>query len=155
MVNDLRQHNGAKPHPLKSAIIEDAFGRIQAGETLEEIAARHNIARVTLKGWLLSMGDEYQQMRSDYIDHQLAEAMDLIDTSQDQLSLARAREQFRCRSFIAERRDRRYASKQEMSVTQVSVDINGLLDQRMARIASSVSTPIDSTCTQVETDDAR
>jgi len=142
---------GRPQHPLKSAIIEDALVRIQGGETLEEIAASHNVARITLQGWMLSLGDEYQQLRSDYIDHQLAEAMVAIDSAQDNLSIARAREAFRARSWIAERRDRRYASKQEMSVTQVTVDINGLLDQRMARIASSVST-VDSTCSQVETD---
>lgn len=116
---------GRPQHPLKSAIIEDALVRIQGGETLEEIAASHNIARITLQGWMLSLGDEYQQLRSDYIDHQLAEAMVAIDSAQDNLSIARAREAFRARSWIAERRDRRYSQQQaQTSFGQAGITIN-------------------------------
>ena len=119
----LARANNRHPVPLdqKATILDDAVGRIDR-ETLEQIAQSHGITKRTLNTWLMGL-DGYTELRQAVIDSQLAEAMEAIDTADDTFPLARAREMFRSRSWMAERRDSRYAAKQEVQSTRIQVVI--------------------------------
>lgn len=108
----------------KLAIIEQAKQRIIDGDTLNKIAADHGITSRTLKYWLSSLGDEYEQLRKAWIDSMLADATDAIDRADDAFPLARAREQFKAAAWYAERRDKRYQPKQDQSSSGVTIVIN-------------------------------
>jgi len=45
----------------------------------------------TLNAWLMSMGEEYRELRQLWIDNMLAEAKEEIDNVTDNFPLARAR----------------------------------------------------------------
>jgi hypothetical protein len=130
---------------------DEIIRRVSQGHSLSSIAQSLGLSKQAISKQLTD-DPEYQAAIQDYHDSRIDAAEQMILESVDQVDVARARSYWSSVSWRAERLDRRYAAKQEMSVTQVSVDINGLLDQRMARIASSVQQPIDSTCSQVETD---
>jgi len=50
-------------------ILEDAKERILKNHTLEQIAKSHGITKRTLNTWLMSLGDEYQELRQYCIDN--------------------------------------------------------------------------------------
>ena len=52
------------PLERKKLILKDAKKRILLNHTLEEIAISHNITKRTLNTWLMSLGEEYQELRS-------------------------------------------------------------------------------------------
>ena len=108
----------------KLTIIEQAKQRIIDGETLDSIAADHNITSRTLRYWLASLGDEYEALRKAWIDNMLADATQAICDSTDVFPLARAREQFKAAAWYAERRDKRYQPKQDQSSTGVTIVIS-------------------------------
>ena len=111
------------PAPIKNAILEDAKSLILAGKTIDEIAAKHGVAHLTLSLWRHGLGDEYQDLRRAWIDGMLSEAGTLLKEAPDVLSLARARELQRRAQWYAERRDRqRYGDKQEVTVNVTSMD---------------------------------
>jgi len=58
------------PIDRKQTILED--------DTLEQIAKSHGITKRTLNTWLMSLGDEYQELRQLCIDNMLAEALEEI-----------------------------------------------------------------------------
>lgn len=132
---------GRPPNPHKQTIIEDAKQRIIDGhETLDAIAADHGITSRTLRTWLSALGDEYQQIRSAWIDAMLADAIEeqdkaieAIRSAEEMFPLARARElmkasdsRFKTAAWYAERRDRqRYGVQQSQnSVSDLNVVIN-------------------------------
>ena len=98
------------PAELRQKILEDAKERIMAGDTIDEIATKHNIAKRTLNYWLSSMGEEYQELRRAWIDQMLAEASEKLEETDESgnapLRLARARELWKRATWYAERRDR-------------------------------------------------
>ncbi len=47
----------------KEFILADAKERILKNHTLEQIAQSHKITKRTLNTWLMSLGDEYQELR--------------------------------------------------------------------------------------------
>jgi hypothetical protein len=53
----------------KQNILEDAKKRILKNHTLEQIAKSHSITKRTLNTWLMSLGDEYQELRQYCIDN--------------------------------------------------------------------------------------
>jgi len=73
------------PLDRKQLILEDAKERILENHTLEQIAQSHKITKRTLNTWLMSLGDEYQELRQLCIDNMLAEALDEIDNSESKL----------------------------------------------------------------------
>lgn len=98
----------------KQAILADAKVRIMDGHTLEQIAVSHGITKRTLNTWLMAMGEEYQDLRQAWIDNLLSEAKEELDNAQDNFPLARAREQWKAATWMAERRDaQRYGQKVE------------------------------------------
>lgn len=105
-----------KPVPIetKQAILEDAKKRILEGSTLAQIASDHGITSRTLNSWLLSLGDEYSTLRQVWIDNLLIDAKEELDNAADVFPLARAREQWKAATWLAERRDsQRYGQKTE------------------------------------------
>jgi len=96
------------PLDRKERILEDAKNRILKNHTLEQIAKTHGITKRTLNTWLMSLGDEYQELRQLCIDNMLAEALDDIDNSDSNFPLARANSKWKAATWFAERRDKRY-----------------------------------------------
>ena len=74
----------------KELILADAKERILKNHTLEQIAKTHGITKRTLNTWLMSLGDEYQELRQLCIDNMLAEALEEIDSATEHFPLARA-----------------------------------------------------------------
>jgi len=93
------------PLDRKERILEDAKNRILKNHTLEQIAQSHKITKRTLNTWLMSLGDEYQELRQLCIDNMLAEALDDIDNSDSNFPLARANSKWKAATWFAERRD--------------------------------------------------
>ncbi len=93
------------PLKRKELILADAKERILKNHTLEQIAKTHGITKRTLNTWLMSLGDEYQELRQLCIDNMLAEALDEIDNSDSNFPLARANSKWRAATWYAERRD--------------------------------------------------
>jgi len=61
----------------KQFILEDMKKSILKNHTLEEIAAKHGISMRTLHKWLMSLGEEHQELRQLCIDNMLAEATEI------------------------------------------------------------------------------
>jgi hypothetical protein len=93
------------PLDRKELILADAKERILKNHTLEQIAKTHGITKRTLNTWLMSLGDEYQELRQLCIDNMLAEALEEIDNATDNFPLARANSKWRAATWYAERRD--------------------------------------------------
>jgi len=101
---------------LKTKIIEDAIRSLQRGESTDDVGRRHGVTGRAVRAWLI--GDERaEQARGYLISSQLARTMDEIKDADAPLPLARAREDFRAWSWIAERRESRlYGQKQEITI---------------------------------------
>ena len=117
--------------------VADAIESLERGETTEQIAQRHNLPGRTLRAWLL--GDERADVaRGRMISYELARTLSDIGEATEPLPLARAREEFRAWSWIAERRESRlYGQKQEVSVTgtvTVSHALQAISERRQAQI---------------------
>lgn len=57
------------PLKHKEFILADAKERILKNHTLEQIAKSNGITKRTLNIWLMSLGDEYQELRQYCIDN--------------------------------------------------------------------------------------
>ncbi|MCH6585250.1 MAG: hypothetical protein IH810_05405, partial [Proteobacteria bacterium] len=93
------------PLDRKERILEDAKNRILKNHTLEQIAKSHGITKRTLNTWLMSLGDEYQELRQLCIDNMLAEALEEIDNATEHFPLSRANSKWKAATWYAERRD--------------------------------------------------
>lgn len=82
----------------RSEIIE----RLQTGERVNEIAASFGITGPAITQYL-SHDPEYQAARESGTERILDKAEDAIDRAEDPLSLARARESWKAKSWRAER----------------------------------------------------
>ena len=69
------------PLDRKELILEDAKERILKNHTLEQIAKTHGITKRTLNTLLMSLGEEYQELRRVWIDNMLSEALEEIDNA--------------------------------------------------------------------------
>ena len=108
---------------IRSEVIKAAIPQLANGVSTEIIAASYGITGRTLRNWLISDPDA-EQARADYLTAKLMDATDAIDDAQDVFPLARAREQFKAWSWIAERRlPSRFASKNE-SNNGVNIQVN-------------------------------
>jgi len=96
------------PLKRKELILADAKERILKNHTLEQIAKSHGITKRTLNTWLMSLGDEYQELRQLCIDNMLAEALEEIDNATEHFPLSRANSKWKAATWYAERRDKRY-----------------------------------------------
>ena len=141
---------------LKATIIRECHELMATGKTPAEIAISHNVSPRTVQYWLL--GDETAEAaRGQLIASELARTLDDMreppeGTPDSPLRLARAREEFRAWSWIAERRESRlYGQKQEVSVKTESLSERdaGLLTSAQelltlfkARQAQAVDNPV-------------
>ena len=90
----------------KQAILEDAKKSILQNYTLAEIAASHGISRRRLVSWLMSLGDEYQEIcRQLWIDNMLEEAKKDIDNATDHFPLAKVSAKWKAATWYADRKD--------------------------------------------------
>jgi len=96
------------PLDHKQLILEDAKERILENHTLEQIAQSHKITKRTLNTWLMSLGEEYQELRQLCIDNMLAEALEEIDNATEHFPLAQGNSKWKAATWYAERRDKRY-----------------------------------------------
>jgi len=119
------------PLERKELILADAKERILENHTLEQIAQSHKITKRTLNTWLMSLGDEYQELRQLCIDNMLAEALDEIDNSDSNFPLARANSKWRAATWYAERRDQqRYgAHRVNINVVERNISSEELLEK--------------------------
>lgn len=105
------------PAERKNEVLAAVKPMLMAGATLPEIAAHFGIASRTLDYWLAQLGDEYKEIRRQWVDIKLAAAEEKMETAPDPFQLAKGRELFRAASWYAERRDpERYADKRELTV---------------------------------------
>jgi len=112
------------PIDRKQIILEDAKKRILKNHTLEQIAKTHGITKRTLNTWLMSLGDEYQELRQLCIDNMLAEALDEIDNSDSNFPLARANSKWRAATWYAERRDQQRYGGHRLNINVVERNIS-------------------------------
>jgi len=128
------------PIDRKQTILEDAKERILKNHTLEQIAKSHGITKRTLNTWLMSLGDEYLELRQHCIDNMLAEALEEIDNSDSNFPLARANSKWKAATWYAERRDQQRYGGHKVNVNignnnvpatteALDRDISALLDQ--------------------------
>ena len=101
----------------RAQIILGVPDAIRNGITTTQYAKQQNIPASTLKSWIIG-SDIIEAARGEFLALELMLQVEAIDTAQDPLSLARAREGFRAWSWIAERREARlYGQKQEITHT--------------------------------------
>ncbi len=112
------------PIERKEHILKDAKKRILLNHTLEEIAVSHNITKRTLNTWLMSLGDEYQELRQLCIDNMLAEALEEIDNSDSNFPLSRANSKWRAATWYAERRDQQRYGGHRVNINVVERNIS-------------------------------
>jgi len=112
------------PLERKERILEDAKNRILKNHTLEQIAKSHGITKRTLNTWLMSLGDEYQELRQLCIDNMLAEALEEIDNSDSNFPLARANSKWKAATWFAERRDQQRYGGNRLNINVVEKNIS-------------------------------
>ena len=80
------------PVDRKQLVMEDAKDRILKNHMLERIAKSHGVTKRTLNTWLMSMGEEYRDLRQLWIDNMLTEAKEEIDNVTDNFPFERTHE---------------------------------------------------------------
>ena len=104
------------PEDKKKEILAALKHELLHGGTLETIAIKYAISPRTLSYWCAQLGDEYREIRKQWIDAKLVDAEQIMVDAQDPFRLAKGRELFRAASWYAERRDpERYADKREIT----------------------------------------
>jgi len=129
------------PLDHKERILEDAKNRILKNHTLEQIAKSHGITKRTLNTWLMSLGDEYQELRQLCIDNMLAEALEEIDNSDSNFPLARANSKWRAATWYAERRDQqRYGGHRvNINVVERNISSDELLEKEAKDLVALIA----------------
>ncbi len=129
------------PLERKELILEDAKERILKNHTLEQIAKTHGITKRTLNTWLMSLGEEYQELRQLCIDNMLAEALEEIDNSDSNFPLARANSKWRAATWYAERRDQqRYgAHRVNINVVERNIPSEELLEKEAKALVALIA----------------
>lgn len=143
------------PVPLdtKAEILQDADLMIRDGYTLHEIAEKHGISDKTLDIWLADITD--QDITRQWTNARLAKADQLIDQAIEyanrdgltreevaigQLRLQCARARALQSNFIAERRDARYAAKQEAATVHINL-VPPALQQSAMALLDAITVP--------------
>jgi len=78
------------PLERKQLVLKDAIDRILKNHTLKQIAKSHGITKHTLNIGLMSLGEEYQELRRVWVDNILTEALEEKDNATENFP-ARAR----------------------------------------------------------------
>jgi len=96
------------PLERKQLVLKDAIDRILKNHTLKQIAKSHDITKHTLNTGLMSLGEEYQELRRVWVDNILTEALEEKDNATErnrELSSARANSKRKAATWYAERKD--------------------------------------------------
>ena len=119
------------PLDRKQLILEDAKYHFVKNHTQEQVAASHGITKWILNTWLISPGEEYQDLCQLWIDNILAEAKEEIDNVTDNFPLARENSKWRTATWYAERRDQqRYGGHRvNINVGNSSMSTEEALDE--------------------------
>jgi hypothetical protein len=105
------------PQERKAACLADVKPMLMSGATLDQIAEKHQVGKSTLDYWLAQLGEEYREIRKQWLDSKLVSAEQRMETASDPFQLAKGRELARMAMWYAERRDpERYADKRELTV---------------------------------------
>jgi len=132
------------PLDRKQLILEDAKERILENHTLEQIAQSHKITKRTLNTWLMSLGDEYQELRQLCIDNMLAEALEEIVNSDSNFPLSRANSKWKAATWYAERRDKRYGGhKVNINIGERNISSEELLLEKDAKDLVALIAAVD------------
>ena len=104
-------------HTDKQSVIRAAIPLLQQGASTDSIVQKLGlpITGRTLRNWLIECPDA-EQARAHFLSGKLAESLEEIETADDALPLARAREKFRSWAWVAERRlPHLFGAKQEIT----------------------------------------
>jgi hypothetical protein len=105
------------PADRKAEILAALKTELMSGGTMESIAHKYEVSARTLSYWCAQLGDEYREIRKQWLDAKLVDAEVMMLEASDPFKLAKGRELFRAASWYAERRDpERYADKRELTV---------------------------------------
>ena len=129
------------PLDRKELILADAKERILKNHTLEQIAKSHGITKRTLNTWLMSLGDEYQELRQLCIDNMLAKALEEIDNATDNFPLSRANSKWKAATWYAERRDQqRYGGNRlNINVVERNISSEELLEKEAKDLVAQIA----------------
>src|SRR5689334_13177636 len=79
----------------KAEILQDLKTELLSGGTIETIANKHQVSVRTLNYWCAQMGDEYREIRNQWLDAKLSDAEGMMVEAKDPFKLAKGRELFR------------------------------------------------------------
>lgn len=99
----------------RNALFAQACTRIASGEAMSEVAISIGLSPQVLSRWLLSkVPDKYREAQEAGIVAKVAEQGEKLETAQNHVEVARARETARFWQWVAERLLPRFAAKQEI-----------------------------------------
>ena len=127
------------PQDRRNAIVQAAIEDIRNGISTEIIGAKHGVTGACIRQWLITdAAPETDQARAEFVSSKMMEAIDSIDVSQDAVALARAREQFKSWSWLAERRvPNLFGQKQEITHKHdISDDLRVMSERRRLQQAT-------------------
>ena len=121
--------------PQDDDSIKAALADYAAGATLQQIADQHKVSKEAIYGWLLGDlgGQEHAKMVTMALTSRIAQADQLLDSSDTPLNLARAREQARFRRMDLERRRPALYGQHFQQTIDISVDYDGQLRRALER----------------------
>jgi predicted transcriptional regulator len=99
---------------------ESILDQIRAGHRLSKIAADLGISKQAINNQLGS-DPEYQAAYQSFHDARLDAAEQALESASEQIDIVRAREVWKAYSWRAERLDKRYAAKQELSIEHINM----------------------------------
>lgn len=127
------------PAEKKAEILQALKTELLNGGTLESISLKYDIAPRTLSYWCAQLGDEYREIRKQWIDAKLVDAESMMHEAADPFKLAKGRELFRAASWYAERRDpERYADKRELTVKSDEPQTPEAIRDRISQLESKL-----------------
>lgn len=115
-----RQQNGRFLQKLSNepAVIIAALEEYRAGATLQQIATKHSVTKEAIYAWLLGNlgGSQHTDIVTEALTSRIAKADELLESADNPLTLARARELCRFyRMDLERRRPHLYGQKQEVT----------------------------------------
>ncbi len=127
----------------KQAIIKAAIPQLIKGISTEIIAQPYGITGRTLRNWLIADPDA-EEARAQFLTEKIMDCGEALDAAEDNFPLARAREQFKYWSWIAERRlPSRFAPKQEINQgISISVQVHRTDDAQAKCITIDQGPPL-------------
>ena len=99
---------------------ETILDQIRAGVRLSKIAESLGISKQAINNQL-GNDPEYQAAYQSFHDARLDAAEQALELASEQIDIVRAREVWKAYSWRAERLDKRYASKQELSIEHINM----------------------------------